>query len=98
MEFQRKSAFRSPPKEWIEHRLDNLRETLEKDTKLSALALKDLLGMIEMEAVPCECAIENGQLIQNRAYYVAYSKVETASKNLPKSTYSQVDTLAKQFC
>ena len=44
---------------------------------MSALALKELLGIIEMEAVPAECAIENGQLIQNRAYYVAHSNVET---------------------
>ena len=77
LEFQRKSAFKTPPKEWIEYRLDNLNETLNKNTKLSALALKELLGIIEMEAVPAECAIENGQLIQNRAYYVAHSNVET---------------------
>lgn len=79
LEFQKKSAFKSPPKEWIQHRLENLRETLEKNTRISALALKDLLGTIEMEAIPGECSIENGQLIQNRAYYMAYTKVETLS-------------------
>ena len=77
LEFQRKNAFKSPAKEWIEHRLDNLRETLEKDTKQSALALKDLLGTIEMDPVPGECVIECGQLVQSRAYYVAYSTIQT---------------------
>ncbi len=77
LEFQRKSAFKSPAKEWIEHRLDNLRETLEKDTKQSALALKDLLGTIEMDPIPSECVIECGQLVQSRAYYVAYSTIQT---------------------
>lgn len=77
LEFQRKTAFKSPPKEWIEHRLDNLRETLTKNTKLSALALKDLLGSIDMDPVSGECMIENGQLIQNRAYYMAYSNIDS---------------------
>ncbi len=77
MEFQRKNAFKSPAKEWIEHRLDHLRETLEKDTKQSALALKDLLGTIEMDPVPGECVIECGQLVQSRAFYVAYSTIQT---------------------
>lgn len=76
LDFLRNNIFKSPPKEWIEHRLDNLRDTLEKDTKLSALALKDLLGTIEMEAVPSECVIENGQLVQSRAYYMAYSRID----------------------
>ncbi len=79
LDFHRNNIFKSPPKEWIEHRLDNLRETLVKDTTLSALALKDLLRTIEMGAVPSECIIENGQLVQSRAYYMAYSKIDTLS-------------------
>jgi hypothetical protein len=77
LDYQRMHAFKSPPKEWIEHRLENFCETLDKNTKVSALALKDLLGSIEMEPTPSECVIENGQLIQNRAYYTAYSNIET---------------------
>jgi len=46
---------------------------------MSALALKDLLGSIEMEAVPSECVIEKGQLVRSRAYYMAYRKIDTLS-------------------
>ena len=77
LEFQRNNAFKAPPKEWIEHRLDNLFETLNKNTKQSALALKDLFGTIELEAVPGECVIECGNLVQNRAYYLAHTKIDT---------------------
>lgn len=77
LEFQKKKAFKAPPKEWIEHRLENFCETLNGQTKASALALKDLLGMIEMEPVPGQCVIECGKLIQSRPYYVATSQVET---------------------
>ena len=31
----------------------------------------------EMEPSPGECAIENGQLIQIRAYYTAYSNIDS---------------------
>ena len=41
------------------------------------MALKDLLGTIKMEPVEGECVIENGQLIQNRAYYVAHNNIDT---------------------
>jgi hypothetical protein len=54
-----------------------LRETLEKDTKQSALALKYLLVTIETDPVPSECVIECGQLIHSRAYYVASSTIQT---------------------
>lgn len=77
LEFQKSNAFKAPPKEWIEFRLENLFETLNKNTKQSALALKDLFGTIELEPVPGECVIECGKLIQNRAYYLAHSSIET---------------------
>ena len=79
LELQRKTAFKSPPKEWIEHRLEAFYETLNKNTKTSALALKDLLGSIEMEAVAGECAVANGQLIQNRSYYIAHCNIDSFS-------------------
>jgi len=54
LEFQKRNAFKAPPKEWIKDRLENLHETLNKDTCSSALALKDLLGTIELEAIKSE--------------------------------------------
>lgn len=77
LELQHTNAFKSPPKEWIEYRLEKLHETLCKNTKASALALKDLLGSIEMEPVRGECMVENGQLIESRGYYVAHTNIET---------------------
>ena len=77
LEFQKKNAFKAPPKEWIEHRLENLKETLDKNTKASALALKDLLGEIELEAVPGECVVKNGNLIERKGYYVAHTNIQT---------------------
>ena len=75
LEFQRGNAFKAPPKEWIEFRLEKFFETLNKNTKASALALKDLLGTIELEPVPGECVVECGRLIQTRAYYLAHSNI-----------------------
>lgn len=77
MDFQTRNAFKAPPKEWIEHRLDKFRHTLDMNTKASALALKDLLGTIEMEAFPGECVVENGNLIQRKPYYMASSNIDT---------------------
>ena len=51
LEFQDKNSFKAPPKEWIDHRLASLRETLNKDTVSSSLALKELLGEIRLEAI-----------------------------------------------
>jgi len=77
LDHQRTNAFKAPPKEWIEHRLENFYETLNKNTKASALALKDLLGSIEMEPVLGECFVECGKLVQNRAYYLANTQIQT---------------------
>lgn len=77
LEFQRKNAFKAPPKEWIEHRLEKFYETLNKNTKASALALRDLLGAIELDPVPGECMVENGKLIECKPYYLAHTKIQT---------------------
>ncbi len=77
LDFQRKNAFKAPPKEWIEHRLEKFYETLNKNPKAVALALKELLGTIELEPVPRECVVENGQLIESRSYYVAHTSIQT---------------------
>ena len=77
LEFQKNGAFKSPPKEWIDHRLENFHETLNKNTKSSALALKDLLGTIEMEPIQSDPVIENGNIIEQKPYYMAHSHIET---------------------
>lgn len=77
LEFQKKNAFKAPPKEWIEHRLEQFCETLNKNPKAVALALKKLLGTIELEPVPGESRIENGNLIENRPYYVAHTSIHS---------------------
>lgn len=51
LEFQKENSFKAPPKEWINHRLENLRETLNKNTTSSSLALKELLAPISLEPV-----------------------------------------------
>jgi hypothetical protein len=51
LEFQQGNSFKAPPKEWVNHRLGKLRETLNLDASLSALALKELLAPIMMEPV-----------------------------------------------
>lgn len=77
LDFQRTNAFKAPPKEWIDFRLEKFQETLNKNIKASALALKELLGSIELELVQDGCAVENGNLIESRPYYLAYSNIET---------------------
>ena len=56
LEFQKQNSFKAPPKEWIDHRLDRLRETLNKNTVISSLALKELLGVIRLEPIMDEKA------------------------------------------
>ncbi len=77
MDFQRTNAFKAPAKEWIEFRLERFQETLNKNTKASALALKEILGTIEFEPVQSNPIIENGCVIESRPYYLAHSNIET---------------------
>ncbi len=51
LEYQKANTFKAPPREWITHRLETLRETLNKNTSLSSEALKELLGEIQLEPV-----------------------------------------------
>ncbi len=46
LEFQQGNNFKAPPEEWINYRLERLREMLKKDVSVSALALKELLSPI----------------------------------------------------
>jgi len=51
LDFQKQNSFKAPPKEWINHRLEKLHETLNKNTTSSALALKELLGAVQLEPI-----------------------------------------------
>jgi len=81
LEFQKQNTFKAPPKEWINHRLENLYETLKKNTTTSALALKELLGTIRLEPVSDKESdfyyiISNGEK-EFKPYYMAHTKIQT---------------------
>ncbi len=81
LEFQKENSFKAPPKEWINHRLENLRETLNKNTISSALALKELLAPIRLEPVLTKDAdfyqLFGGNEREFKPYYVAHTKIRT---------------------
>ena len=81
LEFQKENAFQSPPKEWIDHRLEHLHETLSKNTVSSALALKGILGTIQLEPISDEESdfyqIINGDKKKFKPYYIAHTKIQT---------------------
>ena len=81
LEFQGKNSFKAPPKEWIDHRLANLRETLSKETVSSAMALKELLSPIMLEPVLSKDAdfyrLFAGEEKDFKPYYVAHTKIQT---------------------
>ncbi len=47
----REKVFAAPPTEWIEHRLQNLKDVLENRTARSAKVLRDVLGPIRLDPV-----------------------------------------------
>lgn len=76
MEYQVTNTFAAPPREWICHRLNNLRETLNQNTPLSAQALKELLGTIHLE--PKLNKEQNIPYISEfKPHYVAHTKIKT---------------------
>ena len=81
LEFQKANSFKAPPKEWINYRLENLRETLNKNTVSSALALKELLGPISLEPVLTKendfYRLSEGNEKNFKPYCVAHSKIRT---------------------
>jgi len=81
LEFQKENSFKTPPKEWINHRLESLRETLNKNTVSSALALKELLGPISLEPILTKendfYQLFNGDEKNFKPYCVAHSKIRT---------------------
>ena len=81
LEFQKENSFKAPPKEWINHRLENLRETLNKNTVSSSLALKELLAPINLEPVLTKerdfYQLFSGDERNFKPYYVAHTKIRT---------------------
>ena len=81
LEFQKENTFKTPPKEWINNRLEKLNDTLNKNTIASSEALKELLGDITLEPVLNKEA-DLYQLFEGRdrdfkPYYVAHMKAQT---------------------
>jgi len=80
LEFQERNTFKAPPVEWIKDRLENLHQTLNRNTCSSALALKDLLGTIQLEPIQNESddfyGIDN-EKGHFKPYYVAHTKIQT---------------------
>ncbi|MCF7909572.1 MAG: recombinase family protein, partial [Candidatus Omnitrophica bacterium] len=78
LQFQKQNTFKAPPKEWINERLDKLYQTLNQNTRSSALALKGLLGVIQLEPVSDKnedfYGIEPGAF---KPYYMAHTKIKT---------------------
>ena len=79
LEFQKDNSFQSPPKEWITHRLEKFRETLNKNTVSAGLALKDVLGTIRLEPIS-DAEKDVYHLIEGKKfkpYYIAHTKIQT---------------------
>ena len=81
LNYQKENSFKAPPKEWINHRLETLRETLNKNTVSSALALKELLAPIMLEGILTKEAdfyrLFEGNERDFKPYYVAHTKIRT---------------------
>ncbi len=87
LEFQQQNTFKSPPKDWINHRLEKLNETLNKNTTTSALALKKLLGTIMLEPITessfsygisaLASTANNDKRMKSRHFYIAHTKIQT---------------------
>ena len=65
----------------INHRLEELRDTLNQNTVNSSLALKELLGNISLEPVTDKKSdfyyiVSNGD-IKFKPYYIAHTKIQT---------------------
>ena len=89
LEFQQQNTFKAPPKEWIKDRLESLHQTLDKNTSSSALALKPLMGTIQLEPVSdsnedfygLDEIASVASLPRNdsgfKPFYVAHTKIQT---------------------
>lgn len=81
LEFQKENSFKTPPKEWINHRLKYLRETLNKNTVSSAQALKKVLAPINLKPVLNKeddfYQLFEGDEKKFKPYYIAKTKIQT---------------------
>jgi len=79
--YQKENSFKAPPKEWINYRLEKLTETLNKNTVFSSLALKELLGPIELEPIFYKKTdfynLFEGKERNFKPYYIAHTKIQT---------------------
>ena len=64
----REKVFQAPPMEWVEERLDQLKDLLERRTERSALLLRNLLGPIRLEPTQGDIG---------RPYYLARTSINT---------------------
>ena len=64
----RNKVFQAPPVDWIEARLAELRDILERNTAQSAQTLRQVLGPIDMETTYPEIG---------KPYYIAHSSINT---------------------
>ena len=81
LEFQKENTFQTPPKEWIDRGLENLHETLGKNTVSSALALKEILATVQLEPVSDEESdfyeiIDTGEK-RSKPCYIAHTEIQT---------------------
>ncbi len=70
MRRSREKVFQAPPVEWIEERLAQMQEVLERRTERSALLLRSILGKIQL-------APTQGEI--GRPYYVARTSIDALS-------------------
>ena len=80
LQYQRKNTFKAPPQEWIKDRLDNLHRTLSKNSSSAALALKKILGPIQLEPIS-HSDDDFYNLVKGekrfKPYYLAHTKIKT---------------------
>lgn len=70
--------FQAPPVEWIENRLAQLKEVLERRTERSALLLRRLLGRIHLEPT-------QGDIV--KPYYLAQTSIDALALIEPLQRY-----------
>ena len=81
-------VIQAPTIEWIEERLSHIQKLLERSVERSAMALRNLLGPIELEPVLLE---------RGKPYYIAHTTFETISILEDKFAPSQGGKGANQF-
>ena len=84
----RDNVFQAPPIEWIEGRLSKFSNLLELNTSDSALALRELLGPIKLEAQHPD---------EGRPYYVAHSSINALTLTEPLPGEKFLDNGSNSF-